>query len=57
MMSNYADCPNCGIEIDATAAALTGYCPECDTPFGRLVEIATDDADPEDAGPYYEVEP
>jgi hypothetical protein len=56
-MSNYTDCPNCGVEIDATAVALTGFCPECDTSFIQLVDIASDeDRDPENAGPFYEHE-
>jgi len=52
-MSNYAECPNCETRIDATSAALTGYCPECDTSFGALVEHATEDhEEPEiDYGP------
>lgn len=54
IMSNYTDCPNCAIEIDATAASLTGYCPECDTAFSELV--ATEAPDPGNAGPYYEVD-
>jgi Zn finger protein HypA/HybF involved in hydrogenase expression len=45
-MSNYADCPKCGTEIDAVAASLTGYCPECDTPFAELLDIAADDYEP-----------
>jgi Zn finger protein HypA/HybF involved in hydrogenase expression len=57
-MSNHVPCPNCETEIDATAVALTGFCPECDASFVQLVDIATGtDSDPEDAGPFYEVEP
>lgn len=37
-MSNHVDCPNCGEEIDATSASLTGYCPECKTPFSELLQ-------------------
>jgi hypothetical protein len=54
-MTNQAPCPNCDLKIDATAAALTGYCPECDVSFTDLVRIAAE-ADPGDAGPYYEVD-
>lgn len=53
-MTNMTECPNCGELIDATAASLTGYCPECDTAFSELV--ATEAPDPGDAGPYYEVD-
>jgi Zn finger protein HypA/HybF involved in hydrogenase expression len=57
-MPNHTPCPNCDTEIDAVAVALTGFCPECDCSFVELIEIATDDEPaPEDAGPFYEVEP
>jgi len=54
-MTNQAPCPNCDVEIDATAAALAGSCPECDVSFTDLVRIAAE-ANPNDAGPYYEVD-
>lgn len=34
-MSNLTDCPNCETEIDATSVSLTGYCPDCETPFSK----------------------
>ena len=34
-MTNIQHCPNCEAEIDATSVSLTGYCPECDTPFSK----------------------
>ena len=56
-MSNPTDCPNCDKEIDATQAAIEGECSECGASFVELVDIASgDDADPEDAGPFYEEE-
>jgi len=56
-MSNLSECPNCHVEIDATAAANARECPECETAFSVLVRIATpDENDPQDAGPYYEVD-
>lgn len=56
-MSNITDCPKCGEAIDVTAVALGGFCPECDTSFVELVEIASGgQPDPEDAGPFYEVD-
>jgi len=53
--STRAPCPNCEAAIDATAAALTGFCPKCDVSFTDLVRLAAE-ADPDDAGPYYEVD-
>jgi len=50
-MSNLADCPNCDAEIDATAAALAGSCPECGTPFSALLQTDERTAPEIDYGP------
>jgi len=57
-MSNRVPCPNCGTEIDATQAAIESMCPECEASFYELVQIAADtDNDPENAGPFHQVNP
>ena len=45
-MTNKADCPNCGKDIDAAKAALHRECPECRSTFTELVRRATDEYEP-----------
>jgi hypothetical protein len=54
MSENIVPCPECEAAIDAVSVSLTGYCPECETPFKKLV--ADPENDPEDAGPYHQHE-
>jgi hypothetical protein len=54
MSKNIVPCPGCGHSIDAVSVSLTGYCPECETPFGELLDEPEND--PRDAGPYHQHE-
>lgn len=53
-MKNVVPCPECGHDIDAVSASLTGWCPECDTPFTKLLK--REEPNPQDAGPYHQHE-
>jgi uncharacterized paraquat-inducible protein A len=54
MSENIVPCPECEAAIDAVSVSLTGYCPECNTPFRELLDAPEND--PEDAGPYHQHE-
>jgi len=54
MSKNIVPCPDCGHSIDAVSVSLTGYCPECETPFSDLLDAPEND--PRDAGPYHQHE-